>query len=58
MFNSMAQLFKGFRSHAGTVVLNGDHNRIIAIKNMDRRKQLVCPKKSRAEWNFREMAEV
>ena len=36
MLNSMAQLCKGFGVHAGTVVLNGDHNRIIAIKNMDR----------------------
>ena len=32
MLNSMAQLCKGFGVHAGTVVLNGDHNRIIAIK--------------------------
>ena len=35
MFNSMAQLCKSFRIHAGTVVLNGDYNCIIAIKNMD-----------------------
>lgn len=46
MLNSMAQLCKGFGVHAGTVVLNGDHNRIIAIKNMDRNENSWCARRN------------
>lgn len=46
MFNSMAQLCKSFKIHAGTVVLNGDYNCIIAIKNMNRNKNSWCARRN------------